>query len=176
MGGFTALAFLGVPQFVLVAAAVVAFGPWAGAAYSWLGTEVSSLVGFALGRRFGARVLRDYAGAGVNAFVDRVGRNGFWASLVVRLAPSAPFIVVNMAAGVTPMSWGAFAVGTGIGIVPKIALTAFAGQAVVRGVNGGGSAAHWAALALAAAAWLACGLAARAWIKRRERAPSAARP
>ena len=173
VAGFCLLAFLGAPQILLIAAAVVAFGPWAGAAYSWLGTEVSSLIGFALGRRFGARVLRDYAGAGVNAFVGLVGRHGFWASLVVRLVPSAPFIVINMAAGATPMGWGAFAVGTALGIAPKIALTAFAGQAVVRSVAGGGGAAHggvasWAGLALAAGAWLACGLWARAWLKRRE--------
>ena len=170
VAGFCLLAFLGAPQILLIAAAVVAFGPWAGAAYSWLGTEISSLVGFALGRRFGARLLRDYGGAGVNAFVDLVGRNGFWASLVVRLVPSAPFIVINMAAGVTPMGWAPFALGTGLGVVPKIALTAFAGQAVVRGVNGGAGLAHGAGLALAGAAWLGCGLAARAWIKRRERA------
>ena len=167
VGGFCALAFLGVPQFVLIAAAVVAFGPWAGFAYSWLGTWISSLVGFALGRRFGARLLRDYAGKGINAFIDMVGRNGFWASLVVRLVPSAPFIVVNMAAGVTPMGWTPFALGTGLGIVPKIALTAFAGQAVVRGLNGGGPG-RWWELALAAAVWLGSGLLARAWIKRRE--------
>ena len=42
---FAALAFLGVPQFALIAAAVVVFGPWLGFAYSWIGTLVSSLVG-----------------------------------------------------------------------------------------------------------------------------------
>lgn len=167
--GFCALAFLGVPQFVLIAAAVVAFGPWAGLAYSWLGTWISSLIGFALGRRFGARLLRDYAGRGVNDFIAMIGKNGFLASLVVRLVPSAPFIVVNMAAGATPMSWAGFALGTGLGIVPKIALTAFAGQAVVRGMNGGGPS-HWAGIVVAAAIWLGSGLAARAWIKRREAA------
>ena len=34
VGAFAALAFIGVPQFVLIAAAVVAFGPWTGFAYS----------------------------------------------------------------------------------------------------------------------------------------------
>src|SRR5438045_3372247 len=38
---FALLAFLGVPQFMLIAAAVVAFGPLAGFAYSWIGTMVS---------------------------------------------------------------------------------------------------------------------------------------
>lgn len=164
---FAAFAFLGVPQFVLIAAAVVAFGPWAGFAYSWIGTLVSSLVGFALGRRFGAKVLEQVSGEGLKRFMAMVGRNGFMASLIVRLAPSAPFIVVNMAAGVTPMRLRDFAAGTAIGIVPKIALTAFAGASVVKAMSGGG-AHNWLVLAAAGALWIAAALGARAWIRRRE--------
>lgn len=164
---FAALAFLGVPQFMLIAAAVVAFGPWAGFAYSWIGTMVSSLVGFALGRRFGAKVLREHGGRSVASFTDMVGRNGFTASLVVRLVPFAPFIVVNMAAGVTPMRIRDFVAGTTIGIVPKIALTAFAGHTVVRAMTGGGTG-QWLTLAGAGAVWIGAGLLGRAWIKRRE--------
>src|ERR1700712_407372 len=50
VGAFAALAFLGVPQIVLIAAAVVVFGPWTGFLYSWIGTLVSALVGFGMGR------------------------------------------------------------------------------------------------------------------------------
>ena len=165
VASFSALAFLGVPQFVLIAAAVVAFGPWYGFAYSWIGTEISALIGFWLGRRFGAKTLERFAGDGVQDFMQLVGENGFLASLVVRLAPSAPFIVVNMAAGVTPMRLTAFALGTGIGIIPKIALTAFAGQTVVRGMTQGGG--GLVTLIGAAALWIGSGLIARAWLKRR---------
>jgi uncharacterized membrane protein YdjX (TVP38/TMEM64 family) len=168
VSGFTLLAFLGAPQFVLIAAAVVAFGPWPGFAYSWLGTEVSSLVGFWLGRRFGARLLRDYAGKGVRQFTDLVGRNGFLASLIVRLVPSAPFIVVNMAAGVTPMRWWSFAIGTAIGILPKIAATAFFGHTVVNAISGRTRGVNWLSLALVVIVWIAIGLLARWWLKRRE--------
>ncbi len=177
IGGFTVLAFLGVPQFVLVAAAVVAFGPWTGFLYSWIGNLVSSAVGFWVGRLWGAGLLKRYAGRGISDFIAMIGRNGFWASLVVRLVPSAPFVVVNMAAGATPMSVWGFVAGTAIGSVPKIALTAFAGQAVVKGLNGqgpGGGVGHWAWLALAAAVWLGSALAARVWLKRREAARLAA--
>ncbi len=167
VASFTALAFLGVPQFVLVAAAVVAFGPWVGFAYSFVGNLLSAVVGFLLGRRFGGRLLRDYAGRGVQDFMDLVGRNAFWASAVVRLVPSAPFVVVNMAAGCTPMPLGAFVAGTALGSVPKLALTAFAGAQVVHGLNGGGWT-RWALLALTAAAWIGSALWARAWLKRRE--------
>ena len=169
VAGFTALAFLGVPQFVLVAAAVVAFGPWVGFAYSFVGNLLSAVVGFLLGRRFGGRLLRDYAGRGVQDFMELVGRNAFWASAVVRLVPSAPFVVVNMAAGCTPMPLRAFVAGTALGSVPKLALTAFAGAQVVHGLNGGGWT-RWALLLLTAAVWIGSALWARAWLKGREAA------
>lgn len=168
IGGFTLLAFLGAPQFVLIAAAVVAFGPWLGFVYSWLGTEVSALVGFWLGRRFGAKLLADYGGKGLKQFTDLVGRNGFLASLIVRLVPSAPFIIVNMAAGVTPMRIAAFALGTAIGIVPKIALTAFAGHTVVNVVSGHAKGSNWLSLIGVALLWIGIGLVARWWLKKRE--------
>ena len=168
-GAFAALAFLGVPQIVLIAAAVVVFGPWVGFAYSWVGTMVSALVGFGLGRAFGARLIRDFAGDGVRKFMALVGRNGFMATLIVRQVPSAPFIVVNMAAGVTPMSVWAFTAGTAIGIIPKIALTAFAGGTVAQAMRGGGIH-NLALIAVTATIWIGSGLIARAWLQRREAA------
>jgi len=166
--GFAALAFVGVPQFVLIAAAVVSFGPWTGMIYSWIGTLVSALVGFGLGRWWGESALRSVSGARVSRFMGMIGRNGFLASLIVRLVPSAPFIVVNMAAGVTPMRLRDFVAGTAIGIVPKIALTAFSGAAVLEAIHGRGGVWHWVMLGLAAALWGVAALVARAWMRRRE--------
>src|SRR5579872_4255179 len=59
---FAALAFVGVPQVVLIAAAVLALGPMEGMAYSWAGTMVSALIGFWLGRRFGSEALQRWGG------------------------------------------------------------------------------------------------------------------
>ena len=170
IAGFAALAFVGVPQFVLIAAAVVTFGPWTGFAYSWIGTLVSALVGFGLGRWWGESALRPVSGPKVARFMAMIGRNGFLASLLVRLVPSAPFIVVNMAAGVTPMRLRDFVAGTAIGIVPKIALTAFSGEAVLQVLHGRGGTWHWLMLALAGMLWVAFALGARALARRRERA------
>ncbi len=164
VAAFAGLAFLGVPQVALIAAAVVAFGPGPGMAYSWAGTMVSSLIGFWLGRAFGGRLLQDLPGAGVQRFVAMIGRNGFTASLLVRLAPSAPFIVVNMAAGLTPMRVIDFVAGTALGIVPKIALTGLAGRSLARVASGG--AREVAIIALILIAWVGVGLAARAWLRR----------
>lgn len=167
VAAFAILAFVGVPQIMLIAAAVVAFGPWTGLAYSWVGTMVSALVGFYLGRAAGAKALERFSGGGVGRFMTMIGKNGFVASLIVRLVPSAPFIVVNMAAGVTPMRVLDFALGTAIGIVPKIVLTAFAGSSIIRLMKGEvGKDALW--LALIAAAWIAIGWIARRWLRDRQ--------
>ena len=171
VGAFALLAFVGVPQFMLIAAAVVAFGPVTGFAYSWIGTLVSSVVGFYLGRVAGARVLESFSGEGVQKFMGLVGRNGFLASLIVRLVPSAPFIVVNMAAGVTPMRLSGFVAGTALGIIPKIVLTAFAGNSIVQVLKGQGGA-HIAWLVLIVAIWLVIGWFARRWLRAKEDAAS----
>jgi len=171
VAAFAALAFVGVPQIILIAAAVVAFGPVTGSLYSWVGTMVSSLVGFYLGRLAGAKVLERFSGAAVGRFVKLVARNGFLASFIVRLAPSAPFIVVNMAAGVTPMRVVDFTLGTALGIVPKIVLTAFAGNSIFRVLKGEiGKDALW--LVVIAGAWIGIGLIARGWLRSRERETS----
>jgi uncharacterized membrane protein YdjX (TVP38/TMEM64 family) len=167
VSAFAVLAFVGVPQFVLIAAAVVAFGPWTGLAYSWIGTMVSSSIGFWLGRAFGGRLIRDVAGDSVARFMKLIRRNGFMASLIVRLVPAAPFIVVNMAAGVALMRFRDFLGGTAIGIVPKIALTAFAGNSVVQILRGGGLQ-HVVLIALAAVIWVGGAWVARGWLRRRE--------
>ena len=166
VAAFAALAFVGTPQIVLIAAAVVAFGPVTGAAYSWVGTMVSSVVGFYLGRTAGARTLERISGDGVRRFMRLIGENGFLASLIVRLVPSAPFIVVNMAAGVTPMRVTHFLAGTGVGIIPKIALTAFAGASILQ-IMRGEIEGHWVGLAFVAGLWLAIGWFARRWLSDR---------
>jgi uncharacterized membrane protein YdjX (TVP38/TMEM64 family) len=165
IAAFAALAFLGVPQFVLIAAAVAAFGPTLGAAYSWVGTMVSALVGFGLGRAWGARLLRRMSGEAVARVLATIARNGFMASLAIRLAPFAPFVVVNMAAGVSAVRFADFTAGTAIGIVPKILLTAFAGNSVVAAL-GGRSLVPILLLIVAAVIWIGSGLLAGRWLRR----------
>lgn len=160
---FTALAYIGAPQFALIAACVLAFGPWTGSAYAWIATMVSATATFYTGRFAGADVVRRYGGRTVNRISEFVGRNGFWASMIIRNVPSAPFIVVNMAAGVSRMTFLAFAAGTSIGIIPKIALVAFAGRGVIELV-GGGSLWLAASALLAAGGWLGAMLVARRWL------------
>jgi uncharacterized membrane protein YdjX (TVP38/TMEM64 family) len=154
---------------VMIAAAAVVFGPWQGSLYAWIGTFVSAQIGFELGRLFGGGLIRDLNSKGVDRFMALIGQNGFMASLIIRLVPAAPFIVVNMAAGVARVRRRDFAAGTAIGIVPKILLTAFAGGSVMAAVNGGGWV-QFALLGAAVAIWVGAAWLARRWLRAREAA------
>jgi uncharacterized membrane protein YdjX (TVP38/TMEM64 family) len=169
---FVVSAFIGVPQFILIAACVVAFGPSLGFVYSWAATIVSAGVTYWLGRGPTARLLDRVGGRTLDRLKRFVGRNAFYASFMIRNVPSAPFIVVNMAFGATRANFWLFLAGCGLGVLPKTALVSFFGGAVVSAVSGDGV---WTSLILAGVAivWLGLMLAVREWVKRRERAAGA---
>ena len=166
---FTVAAFIGAPQFILIAACVVAFGPSLGFFYSWAATIVSAGVTYWMGRGPTARMLDRFGGTTLERLKRFVGRNAFYASFMIRNVPSAPFIVVNMAFGATRASFPAFLAGCALGVLPKTALVAYFGGAVVAAVSGDGV---WTSLILAGVAvvWLGLMLGVREMVKRRERA------
>jgi uncharacterized membrane protein YdjX (TVP38/TMEM64 family) len=163
---FTVAAYVGAPQFLLIAAAVVAFGPWAGFAYSWVATVASAAVTFWTGRLVGARTLERFGGETLNAMSRRLGENAFVGSMVIRNVPSAPFIVVNMAFGASSARFGSFIAGCAVGVLPKLVVVALLGTSVRTAAIGDGV---WSSAIAAglAAAWIAAMLGARAWLRRR---------
>jgi uncharacterized membrane protein YdjX (TVP38/TMEM64 family) len=137
---FVVLAFVGAPQVVLIAATVAVFGAGEGMVLSWLATLVSGSIGYSLGRVGGAAALSKLLGGRGGRALGFIGKNGFVASLIIRLVPSGPFIICNMALGAAKVRSMAFLGGTGIGILPKIMLVAFGAQgigALLRGENQG---------------------------------------
>ncbi len=161
---FCIAAFVGIPQFGLIAAAVVAFGPWLGFGYAWIATMVSGALTFWLGRLAGEATMRRYAGDTANRLAAFIGRNAFLASALVRNVPTGPFIVVNMAFGVSRARFIHYWAGMAIGVLPKIALVAFAGQSVMAALDGRA----WIALLAAGAGggvWIALMLYARARVR-----------
>ena len=165
IGAFALLATLGAPQIVLITALVAAFGPWAGLGYSWTGKMIACCIGFAVGRRFGARILARHASARVAELMQQLARRGMLASGIIRLVPTVPSVLVNIAAGATPIRFRDFFIGTAIGSLPKMALMAFGGHAAMVAVQ-----AHslwaWAALAVILLLWAALAIAGRRWLGR----------
>lgn len=163
---FCLASLIGAPQFLLIAVTVTVFGPLMGFGFSVLATLVSASFNFQLARFVGAEWLKRRGWANIDKAMDLVGRNGFLASLIVRVVPSAPFIVVNMGLGLTNTRYTAFLAGTAIGILPKTALIAVLGKVVERAQQGDLNAMLY--LALAAMIWLTAAWLAKRALQRRE--------
>jgi len=112
--------FIGVPQWALIAGMVAAFGLVKGGSLAWGSTIISASVNFWFARWIGAERLERFGGDFFNRIAAVVRRNGFVTSFAVRLVPTGPFVLVNMAAGLSKMKFPHFISGTGLGIIPKI--------------------------------------------------------
>jgi len=154
---FCALAFIGAPQWMLVTAAVLTFGPWEGSMLAWVGSMAAAALGFLIGHLVGAERLRRVDAQLIRKLSAAVRKNGFMTSLVVRLVPTGPAVLVNLAAGVSRMKFSHFALGTAIGIIPKILIIALISQGVISGLSGSAMGIIFAGLAILAItiSWLA---------------------
>ena len=147
---FTLTAYVGAPQVVLIGACVVAFGPEVGFWYAWAATIVSGVITYFTGRLSSAQAIKRFGGATGGRFTRFMGKNGFLASFLVRFAPTAPFIVVNMAFGAARVNFWAYLAGLTLGVLPKTAIVAFAGDGIMDAIEGNlGSAALMGVAAIA---------------------------
>jgi uncharacterized membrane protein YdjX (TVP38/TMEM64 family) len=131
---------------VTIPALVAVFGPVAGFFYSWIGKTIACAIGFLVGRRFGAGLVARHASPKVQLVMEQLGRHGFATSAIIRMAPTIPSVLINLAAGCTPIRFFDFTAGAAVGSIPKMALIAFAGHAAIAGLAGGGAVA-WLSLA-----------------------------
>jgi len=133
---FVLTSFVGAPQFVLIGACVVAFGPVDGFWYAWVATIISGAVNYLAGALASAQTTKHFGGATGGRFTRFMSKNAFLASLLIRNVPSAPFIVVNMAFGAARVNFVAFMAGLTLGVLPKTALVAFGGAAIMAALEG----------------------------------------
>jgi uncharacterized membrane protein YdjX (TVP38/TMEM64 family) len=162
---FTLTAYVGAPQIVLIGACVVAFGPEQGFWFAWIATIFSGAATYFTGRFASRATQRRFGGATGGRFTRFMGKNGFLASLIVRFVPTAPFVVVNVAFGAARVSFWAFIGGLALGVLPKTAIVAFAGDGIMDALEGRlGSAALMGVLAIAL--WFFGVVLVRRWIRR----------
>lgn len=154
---FCALAFIGAPQWMLITGTVLAFGVWEGGILSWVGSLTAAMLGFGIGQFVGAERLQRIDAKLVRKLTAAVRKNGFMTSLVVRLVPTGPAILVNLAAGVSRMKFRHFVAGTAIGILPKIIIICLISQGLISSLSGSLMALFFAGLAVIAIfiSWLA---------------------
>jgi len=109
-----------VPITLLIVATAVAFPPLEGVVYAFAGVACASGATFGLGRWLGRGLVRRVAGRRLNQVSRRIGRRGALAVAAVRLAPVAPFTLVNLVAGASHVRLRDFLLGTLLGVAPGI--------------------------------------------------------
>ena len=126
---FAALNTLGLPAPVLAAAGGATFGFLEGAAVTLSAMWVTACMQFLLARHVGGERLRKRLGDQLGRVGLLLQRRGALAVAGGRLLPG-PFSELNMAAGLTPLTFRDFALGTLLGCAPKAAAWSGVGAAL----------------------------------------------
>ncbi|MGW8265107.1 MAG: TVP38/TMEM64 family protein [Longimicrobiales bacterium] len=134
--GAVALAIPGtVPT--LVGGAV--FGLWWGTLFNWLGATIGANLAYLLARFLGREGITQLLGRKAEGWsamgrLDRaVKAHGFRGMLTLRLIPVVPFNALNFGGGLVGMGWPAYALATGVGILPGTFVYTMFADALLQG-------------------------------------------
>ena len=118
-----------VPGPLLAGASGVLFGPVLGTAVTLTASLSSALVELGVGRRFGREGVDRLGGRRYERIAAWLEQNGFWAVVVLRLAPALPDAPVSYAAGLSRVRAWQVVAGTAVGGLPRaFAYTALGGS------------------------------------------------
>ena len=129
-GAYVVAGLAVVPLSALVLATVVGFGALYGGAYAMLGALASAATLFAIGRLTGRNAVERLLGDRARRVADRVARRGVLTVALLRNVPVAPYSLVNLVAGASPLGFGRFILGTFIGLLPGLVILAAAGDSL----------------------------------------------
>jgi len=115
---YTPASFVMFPRWIITMTAVIAFGPWHGFAYGFIGILIAGLATFLPGRLFERDTIRRIAGKKLRPVTHFMERKGLIAVTLVRLVPIAPFPIVNLVMGAMRVKVVHFLGGTFLGMLP----------------------------------------------------------
>jgi phosphatidylserine/phosphatidylglycerophosphate/cardiolipin synthase-like enzyme/uncharacterized membrane protein YdjX (TVP38/TMEM64 family) len=122
--------FLMIPVTLLIALTGLVFGPLPGALYALAGSLLSAAAGYGTGYWLGSGTVQHMLGSRINRLTRlarRSAKRGILTVMVIRMLPLAPFSVVNIVAGASPVKFRDYLIGTALGLLPGILLmTTFA--------------------------------------------------
>ncbi len=103
------------PVLVLVVVCGIAFGPVVGPVYALIGSMASALPPFFVGRKLGRARVERMGGKIVRRLSKSLEERGIIAIFLVRKVP-APYTLVNLVCGASPVSLRDFVLGTLLGM------------------------------------------------------------
>ena len=123
--------FLALPNWLVLLACGMLFGPWLGALYGTIGGLIGGALVFGIARAFGRDAVQTRIGGALRVFDDLLARRGVpWLALYTAV-PISPLTPVFASAGVSRMRLAPFCGAISVGLLPRSGVFTFAGQAFV---------------------------------------------
>jgi uncharacterized membrane protein YdjX (TVP38/TMEM64 family) len=117
------------PALIFQVGSGLAFGPGVGFVYAVLADVLGASLGFWLARRWGMLSLQRWLKPPTIARIEGLARRLNWQSIVLlRLLPGPAYPLVSFAAGISQLSFRRYLAASFVGVVPSLALLAFAGD------------------------------------------------
>jgi uncharacterized membrane protein YdjX (TVP38/TMEM64 family) len=135
VGLFIAAGLVAFPVTVLIACTAAAYGTWPGIAIAGTGAMASALITYLLGRGIGGDHLRRLLGHRINRISRNIAERGVLAITAIRLAPIAPFTIVNLVTGAARVSLVDYLLGTALGLAPGLILMSALGDRLFRALT-----------------------------------------
>lgn len=158
MAAYTPACLTMFPRPLITLFAVVAFGPYLGAAYALTGIVLAAAATYWMGTRLHPQTVRRMAGEKLNHISEILRERGLLAVTALRLVPLAPFAVEGLVAGAIRIKLWHFLLGTLLGTLPGTLATTVFGQQVSAGLRNAGDINYWliagVVALLAAGSWL----------------------
>jgi phospholipase D1/2 len=120
IGAFLIGGIASFPVTILILATAYAFSPWRAVMISLLGSVVSAVFLYAIGRQLGRKNVARFAGKRLNRLNRTISRHGVLAVAAIRMIPVAPYSLVNLAAGAVRVPLRDFVFGTLLGMSPGV--------------------------------------------------------
>ena len=105
-----------IPGILLTGLGAAIFGPYQGFLYVWVGAVLGASAAFFIGRTLGRDFAASLIGDRLKKYDEAIGRNGFAATLYLRLV-YFPFTPMNFGMGLTKVRFWDYFFGTGLGII-----------------------------------------------------------
>lgn len=125
------------PSTVLNLTGVAIFGPWLGTAWTSISAIIAAVVAFAFTRTVGRKAVAKRLAGRWQAMDAEVRRGGLLYIFAIRLMPIMPYGLVNLAAGLTSISFQDYILGTVLGTVPSVLPFVLLGSSGLQAVYSG---------------------------------------
>ncbi|VVB71359.1 SNARE associated Golgi protein [uncultured archaeon] len=131
---FAILTTLFIPATLLTIPSGIIYGLWWGFTLNFIGAMLGATVSFFvarfLGKEFISKLLKKTYFNKIIKIDYELEKHGFHHTLVLRLLPFLPFVLVDYALGVSRIKFKDYFLGTAVGVLPTIFLFAYFGASL----------------------------------------------